>query len=74
MIFVDFLHFHRSTKRAVLLENKECGGGCGGFGRNFVVNWELWIDNSEDKALLPAFFDLTDDVSLNRGSCMSVFV
>ena len=57
---------HRDTKRSVILENVGCGSGCGGFSRTFRVDWDLWLGDHEGKDLLPAFFDLNDNVSYNE--------
>ena len=43
--YLSSSYLDRSTKRAVLLENKDCGGDCGGFSRNFVVNFDLCLIN-----------------------------
>ena len=63
LVHIFYYYVHSDTKRAVILENVGCGGGCGGFSRNFRVDWNTWLGDYEGKDLLPAFFDLNDNVS-----------
>ena len=54
----------RNLHRAVIMKNVECGGGCAGFSRTFAVDWGLWLESRKHKAIVPAFYDLFDDVRL----------
>ena len=54
----------RNLHRAVIMYNNPCDNNCGGFSRTFIIDWDTSLESHDHRAILPAFYDLWDNVSV----------